>query len=365
MLSKIRDAFVVKVNKNPLLKKGLLCLYNYYYDARPVVVGWLIRIPAYIQNLLYSKVIAKPGTLGFRGGAFNPGALCMENGEILLLAKSQVLPWYKARGKYKKHYLLGAPISGVLNEITLTISKPWVINALQGFPSPEEFAIEDFRMFWWKGKRIVNHSFIDRREITSGNQSLVKPALSLLNDQQKTLELIGFPQLDFPVEQVEKNWLYGEKKGQLFLFYSVSPYRVLRLDNEADWYFSTVIDRDVPAVLQDPGGFGTRVSFSTNPIDFDEQHWLVLIHQIKHQVTGRCYYHWALLIDKETLQPSKITSKPIFSGMGTRGRVPGYRYISSVLKKGDELLFFAGEGDVYVTLTTKKIDAIERYWIPI
>jgi hypothetical protein len=31
--------------------------------------------------------------------------------------------------------------------------------------------------------------------------------------------------------------------------------------------------------------------------------------------------------------PVKITSKPLFSGMGARGRLPGIRYISSVIKK--------------------------------
>ena len=41
--------------------------------------------------------------------------------------------------------------------------------------------------------------------------------------------------------------------------------------------------------------------------------------------------------------------------MGTRGRTPGIRYISSILKTENEILFFAGEGDVYVTVTKKPI----------
>ena len=139
----------------------------------------------------------------------------------------------------------------------------------------------------------------------------------------------------------------------------------VELDDENDLRFKTFINQDLSAKIQDPGGFGTRVSFSTNPIDFDEKYWLVIIHQIKFQITGRCYYHWAVLIDKETKLPVKMTSKPIFSGMGARGRVPGYRYISSVLKRGDELLFFAGEGDIYVTVTKKKIKEIENLLVNI
>jgi hypothetical protein len=44
--------------------------------------------------------------------------------------------------------------------------------------------------------------------------------------------------------------------------------------------------------------------------------------------------------------------------MGARGRTPGIRYISSILKVNNEILFFAGEGDVYVTVTKKTIPEI-------
>jgi hypothetical protein len=54
--------------------------------------------------------------------------------------------------------------------------------------------------------------------------------------------------------------------------------------------------------------------------------------------------------------PVKISAKPIFTGMGARGRTPGVRYISSILKTDDEILFFAGEGDVYVTVTKKSCE---------
>ena len=80
-----------------------------------------------------------------------------------------------------------------------------------------------------------------------------------------------------------------------------------------------------------------------------------MVHQIDNKISGRCYFHWAVLIDKKSLLPVKISSKPIFSGMGARGKTPGIRYISSILKTENEILFFAGEGDVYVTVTKKPI----------
>ena len=59
----------------------------------------------------------------------------------------------------------------------------------------------------------------------------------------------------------------------------------------------------------------------------------------------------------------KISSKSIFSGMGARGRVPGIRYISSIVKAENEILFFAGEGDVYVSVTKKKITELQTLFV--
>ncbi|MDT8390376.1 MAG: hypothetical protein RRC34_07700 [Lentisphaeria bacterium] len=170
------------------------------------------------------------------------------------------------------------------------------------------------------------------------------------------------PQLDFPIGDFEKNWMYAALGQKLWLFYSVNPYRVLRLKNDGEFQFQTVINTDEFEKLKDPGGFGTRVSLSANPIDYDDKHLLLIIHQIQHRVTGRCYFHWAVLIDKKTLLPVKISSKPIFDGKGARGRTPGIRYISSILKDTDDIVFFAGEGDVYCTLARKTISGLDMLW---
>jgi hypothetical protein len=63
--------------------------------------------------------------------------------------------------------------------------------------------------------------------------------------------------------------------------------------------------------------------------------------------------------------PVKITSKPIFSGFGARGKLTGIRYISSVIKIDKEIIFFAGEGDIYVTSTKKSIKELETYFVEI
>ena len=350
MISRIKNTFLSKLNKNPNLKKSLVQLLDDLFEFRKVTVGNLTRNPAYLKHLFNSKVIAKPGTLGF-GGIFNPGAL-MVNDQILLLAKAQIIPWYKARGEKRKYFLQGNPVTFLLDKNTGEILEEDTITKILGFDESLDFAIEDLRMFPWKGKNMSNHSLVIRGEIAGAlNQTSVLSALSVFDEKEKTFNFKGIPHVDFPVQNIEKNWVYQERNDDLFLYYSLNPLRILKLEDEKKLAFKTIINQQFTNKLNNPGGFGTMVSFSTNPIDFEEKYWLLIVHQIENKTSGRCYHHWAVLIDKETLLPAKISSRPIFSGRGARGKTPGVRYISSILKVEDEVLFFAGEGDIYVTLT--------------
>lgn len=351
-----------QINKYPQLREKLLRMNDLYFEYRQIILGSLIRNPAYLRHIFRSKVIAEPGTLKFPGGVFNPGAVQTED-EIILLARSQVVPWFKARGKKKKFYLEGSPVIFKLESETLRKKTEYVIDDLEGFPADTNWSIEDLRMFRWKKRTIINHSVVVKEKIGKYiTQGTVYSGLSVLENSESKIKFLGIPLLDFETQKVEKNWVYKEKDSQLVLFYSSNPYRVLILENENELIFRTVISQQFER-FKNPGGFNTMVSFSTNPIDYDEQHWIMIVHQIDHKVTGRCYYHWAVLIDKETLLPGKMTSKPLFSGMGARGRTPGVRYISSILKRGDEILFFAGEGDVYVTLIRKNVREIESLFV--
>jgi hypothetical protein len=364
MNNKILDVLILKVKSNHSLKISFLKIWDIYHYFMPFILGGITRGLAYFKNSLQSKVIARPGTLGFMGGAFNPGALLYES-DILLVAKSQVLPWYKTRKKNRKYYLKGKPIIFFLEKSSLKTKKSYVVTDCIDFPHITDFAIEDFRIFQWKETILLNHSFVTKEETdTFVRQTKVQSALSVLDVNNKKINFLAFPTLDFPIQHFEKNWLYRQHNNQLLLFYSVNPFKILKLDDDKDFSFKTIVDIKVDK-FSNPGGFGTLVSFSTNPIDYDETYWFVVIHQIHYKKTGRCYYHWGVLINKNSLLPVKITSKPLFSGMGARGRLPGIRYISSVIKKENEILFFAGEGDIYVTVTPKTIEEINSLWIPI
>lgn len=364
MLKAFKNSVVLKLRKHPVFKAKILQYFDLYHKIAPLIVGSLIRNPAYLNNRFNSKVIAKPGTLSFAGGVFNPGAIVLDENNILLLARSQVIPHYKAVGKNRKFYLEGSPVFFSLDKSSLETKKSLVISNLIGYPDMNNYAIEDFRLFNWGNKKMVNHSLMTKIKIDGYNYlKSVTSALSVLDESEKTLQFCAIPQLDFPLQEFEKNWVYKENGEQLLLFYSLNPYRILSLQDNQVFTFKTIINEQLSDKINDPGGFGSMVSFSTNPAAYDDKHWLLIIHQIKHKFTGRCYFHWAVLLDNVTFLPVKITSKPIFSGMGARGRIPGIRYISSILKVENEMLFFAGEGDVFVTVTKKKIAELEALFI--
>ena len=362
MINNIQRYFISQLNHRPNFKKNLVQLIDFLFEFRKVTVGNLTRNPAYLKHLLNSKVIAKPGTLSF-GAIFNPGALLIEN-RILLLAKAQIVPWFKTQGEKRKYYLQGNPISLSLDKNSNEILEQHILTKKIGFADVDNWAIEDTRLFYWKSQKMVNHSLLIKGEVNGViNQISVLPALSVFDEKEKTFTFCKIPTVDFPINKFEKNWVYQQKKEDLLLFYSINPFKVLKLEEEENFFFKTVINQHFVNKLNDPGGFGTLVSFSTNPIDFNERHWLLIIHQIEHKISGRCYYHWAVLINKETFLPEKITLKPIFSGMGARGRTPGIRYISSILKSGNNILFFAGEGDMYITVTKKSIKQLELLFV--
>ena len=164
------------------------------------------------------------------------------------------------------------------------------------------------------------------------------------------------------MKAIEKNWVYFEHCGDLYLIYSFSPYRLLRLTNPEKLCFSTVFNESFGQKLADLGDFKTMVSLSTNPIDYDDRHWLLMVHQIKRTTAERYYYHWAVLIDKDTLLPSRITSEPVLTGTGARGRRPGILYIASAIAQGADFVLFSGEGDAYATRCSVARSTLEKKW---
>lgn len=173
------------LNKFPGIKKILLEIYHFCLAQIPQIVGWPVRIPYLLSHVQNSKIIAKPGFFSF-GAIFNPGAILL-NDHVLLLANGQYIPWFKARGKKRKFYMKGNPVIIWLDKVTKKITEKYVITALDGFPSHSDYAIEDFRLFMWKGKIMINHSLVTKGGPDSlFPQTRVQSALSILDETTKT-----------------------------------------------------------------------------------------------------------------------------------------------------------------------------------
>lgn len=292
--------------------------------------------------------------------------MCVNGNKILLLAKGQERHWWDAVGVFADQYYQGDPVLLVLDS-QLRLIDVRKVKVKSSLSQPKMVGYEDFRMFQYEDQIWVNHGMISliRKHECSLTFDGAVPCLSRLNTATNSLTLVGYPKLDFATNSIEKNWVYFELEGNLFLLYSVSPFRLLKLHNRSSLAFTTVISRDLGPRLHDVGGFGTLVSFSTNPIEYDDDHQLFLIHQVQRRGSDRFYHHWGVLLSKKTLLPEHITEKPLFFGNGARGRRAGILYVSSVLRVEDKFLFFMGEGDAYSTYCAIDHEDLEDRWSPL
>ena len=101
----------------------------------------------------------------------------------------------------------------------------------------------------------------------------------------------------------------------MLLLYSLSPFVLLK--SAGDLRFQTVIRHDM-AGLAGLGGFDARLSLGTNPTRYGPDHLLVMAHKFQMVDGERLYFHWALLLDRRTLLPTRISSAPIFVGGHSR-----------------------------------------------
>jgi hypothetical protein len=298
--------------------------------------------------------------LGFGGGAFNPGAVLADGRRVVLLAKGQREHWRYASAA---DYMRGAPVVLTL-DARLRVRSTATIRRFDRLPSDGDTEVEDFRMFMFGGEVWVNHYLIEvlRTPQTRGYLGS-RICLSRFNPATNELAFLGHPNIDFEARPREKNWVFAESNGELYLLYSFRPYCVLKLTDRRNLAFSTVINCSNDIDFRLIGGFAKKpVSYSTNPIPYDDGHLLVLVHQSIRTPAGRCYYHWGVLLDKSTLSPQRITSRPLLSGTGARGPLPGVLYVSSVIKLRNDFVFFNGEGDSYLTRTTISKAKIDRLW---
>jgi hypothetical protein len=247
------------------------------------------------------------------------------------------------------------------------ILKESKILSLENYPINRFLRSHDFRLFKFRTFTFVNHTLVDTSSWagttfsewqTQNMEEIV--AIAELDLNRYCLKFKGSPRLDFKFKRREKNFGFFEHDDNLYLIYSFSPYVLLEAIDWEKLHFRTVINRKINIRSLDSSN--RLLSLSTNPIHYDDKHYLMLIHK-----KDRFYVctHWGIMISKESLLPVKITSRPLFRGTTSKGALTSIVYVMSVLSFGDRFRFFLGEGDLYssyVDITKRELD---KAFVPI
>ncbi len=322
-----------------------------YADTPAVVAN-----PALITGDSY-KFIAERGFMGSTGGIFNPGVVGDQDG-FWVLARGEKYTWPKARFPIWRYIASYRPLLLRLDK-QMRIENA-VPAAMRGFPGAKfrRFG-DDSRLFCFRGNIYVNHYSIWFMPDLRVRLKKVRSSLSRLDTENGSLHYLGEVSTDFRLKDIEKNSTYFEHNGQLYLLYSVYPYRLLKAREGSLLDFTTAVQSDVSFPIDS----GHLIGLSSNPVDYDGDHYLVMIKKRNDRFYGSYSYgNWALLIDKKTLLPSMISSRPLLRGPAYRGQ-SRLMYLMSAVNCGDELYFFFGESDLNLCCAMISRDRLNRHLV--
>ena len=236
-----------------------------------------------------------------------------------------------------------------------------------GYPS--ECKIEDLRLFSLQGKVYAISALILSRaryqqwipeisaEAAANNtidDMLVVQAFGRLDPARAVLEFECLPVLHPAVDSesavmhvptgFEKNWLICDHEAQLFLLYSIQPWRVFRGDHSlADWRLMTDSHLNLPRSIQGP------LRNSAHPFSLHgasgEQRLGLVVH--RRRKNTYLYDQYLMVLSSDQLTPQKISRHPILSvNMEALALDPGFRkndgvcYVSSVLVRAGVVLIY-------------------------
>ncbi len=304
-----------------------------------------------------------PGFLGFDGGLMNPGAVPVDDG-ILMLGKATENHWVKSAGAAYaagdwRVYLRGTPVLLRLDR-TLQLQSVEPVQLGPDFPT-ERKAFEDFRLYR-RDNQILVHGVQAEIEILPDKITYWRTLQwhAELDVNRPTLTGFAYPQLDLPLAETEKNWCYFVSGEHLYLLYSFSPFVLLR--SMGGRRFETVIRQAPSPSLGERVGVGARLSLGTNPMPYGRDHLFLMIHTFDMVDDRRVYFHWAVLLDRETFLPRKISSVPLFAGGKARGILPGIVYVMAAFEMQDEMFFSLCESDSHASFLTVPKRTLDALW---
>lgn len=197
------------------------------------------------------------------------------------------------------------------------------------------FRVEDFRLLRAPtGDLLACHPLVT-------DYGWTHQVLSRIDVDGARLELWMRPQLDLEVRRHEKNWVYFFEAGELHLVYSLSPFILLKHHSGDSFTTRNSCRIEYPWKKR---GF---MSCSTNPVPFDEKHYLMLFHDRDHNGT---YRQGGLLLRRGDFRPEYCTASEFFSGEEGLGVRPGIIYTMSCEPSEGRFLLTNGEGDSCTTV---------------
>jgi predicted GH43/DUF377 family glycosyl hydrolase len=268
------------------------------------------------------ETLFEPGDLdNSKGGIYNPG-FCEFNNKKYIISRVENLT-EKERGSEDMWIKTTAvPYLSELDE-NLNVVKSIKLNFIGEYKR-----VEDFRLFKYKDRLYSNHILIDM------NRN-IKPVISEINLENKTLSLIGTVNLDFKIKEVEKNWVFFEKRDKLYLIYSPNPMIVYEINIE-DLSSQNIKNEKFEIDWKIEG----YLSSSTNPIKISDDRYIMGIHTRDENSV----YHQGFLIFDNNFNIIKTSDKPYISGGDFNVIHENVIYTSSMLLDKN-LICFAGDGD--------------------
>jgi len=304
-----------------------------------------------------SQLLAGRGSFGFAAGVFNPGAI-VHNGTCFLLARGDRTPWTLQKKNAGEFF---------------SSTQPWLMTLTPGhqideasavttvrMPDLAQHRIEDFRLFRFRGDIFSNHAVIFNPGALLGPQSPLplerlhtRVGLSRLDPKAGQLTWAGWPEIDRPRQATEKNWVMFGEGERLLLLYSFSPY--ILLTATAEWNFQTLIEESVEFPF---GGDGLSIRNSINPVEYDEQHWLHIVHKVYPQ---KQYAFWAVLISRSSLRPVRVTRRPLVRGW--HSFPASIIYTCSAVVDSTHVHLFSGLDDSSSAVSTLPRSRLDGEWV--
>jgi hypothetical protein len=300
------------------------------------ILGWAQC--SYPQALVKGQYrIAEAGQFGEQAACsvINPGAL-QRDGRLELLC----------RGEPNDSTWLGDWTQNLATPVWCELDKDLAIRQhcfLQYDSLPFHFRPEDWRLLEYQDLLLTNHSIY----LENNSRLHCRPGISVIDLDRRQLDLrhLLLPPFDPTVE--EKNWALFVHDGALLCVYSFNPYTVFRID--FDTGATEIVIQNSRVEYEWIGKGGRFISSSTNPIIWDDDHYIMFIHDHLDpafpEQRDRLYMQYAVLLSTTSLLPTSIVPTPLLVGGRERGRHPGVHYTSSLVNHEDTLYAFYGEGD--------------------